>query len=457
MKILFCVEFYYPSLGGAQEVVRHLAERFARRGHSVTVATTRLASRGFDAHNGVRIVEFAVSGNQVRGIQGDAEAYREFLLAGDFDAVLFYAAQQWTFDAAWPIMASIRAHRVLVPCGYSGLFEPSYNAYFAALPAILREMSAVVYHAADYRDVRFGEANRIEHCALIPNGADRDEFAVAPTPDFRRDLSIPASALLFLTVGTMTGLKGHLELAQAFYQADFGGREAVLILNGNTPEFSGEKSDHSGLLLHLVKEYGIFYAAKHGLKMLLHALGFRVGKVTSIQDWMQHINRDSASKKRVIVTDLPRDRLVQAYLNADLFVFASNIEYSPLVLFEACAAGLPFLSVPVGNAAEIAEWTGGGLICPAPEDERHYTRVDPDVLARRIEALAKDPELRAALGAKGRDACRRRFNWDTIASEYEALFERLMAHIPLSDAEKLPRASATVAPESRTAGVATIG
>jgi glycosyltransferase involved in cell wall biosynthesis len=205
LNILFCVEFYYPSLGGAQEVVRHLAERLARRGHSVTVATSRIETRDFDAHNGVRIVEFAISGNQVRGFQGDTGAYREFLLAGDFEVVFFYAAQQWTFDAAWPVMALIQSRKVLVPCGYSSLFEPAYGAYFAALPAILREMSAVVYHAADYRDVRFGEANGIKHAALIPNGADMDEFGVAPSPGFRCDLSIPASALLFLTVGTIPG------------------------------------------------------------------------------------------------------------------------------------------------------------------------------------------------------------------------------------------------------------
>lgn len=456
LNILFCVEFYYPSLGGAQEVVRHLAERLVRRGHAVTVATSRISSRGFDAHNGVRIVEFAVSGNQVRGFQGDSDAYREFLLAGDFDVVLFYAAQQWTFDAAWPVMAFIRACKVLVPCGYSGLFEPSYSAYFNALPAVLREMSAVVYHAAQYRDVRFGEVNEIENATLIPNGADLDEFSIAPSSDFRLGLPIPPSALLLLTVGTMTGLKGHLELAQAFASVDLEGRDAVLILNGNTPEFSGEKSDHLGLLLHLVREYGVFYAAKHGLKMFLRAMGFRVGKTTSIQDWMQRINRDKASKKRVIVTDLTRDQLVQAYLNADVFIFASNIEYSPLVLFEACAAGLPFLSVPVGNAAEIAAWTGGGLICPAPEDERHYTRVAPEVLARHIEALVKDSELRATLGAKGRDACRRRFNWDDIATEYEALFERLVSRSSAKASENVQRASSTV-PEYRAVGVTSIG
>lgn len=427
MKILFCVEFYFPSLGGAQEVVRHLAERMAQRGHSVSVATSRIASRQFDKFNGVRIVEFAVAGNLVRGLHGNVDAYREFLTNSDFDVVLFYAAQQWTFDAAWPVLESIRAYKVLVPCGYSGLFQPSYSEYFAALPAILRRMAAVVYHAEDYRDVRFGKDSGVDRGVLIPNGADMDEFSVTPSRDFRRGLSISPSALLLLTVGTFTGLKGHLELAQAFYLADFRGRDAVLMLNGNTPEFSGKRSGHFALLRHLVSEYGVQYAAKHGLKMFFRALGLSVGRTASIRDWVQRINREGASNKRAIVVDLPREQLVQAYLNADLFVFASNVEYSPLVLFEACAAGLPFLSVSVGNSAEIAAWTGGGEICPASTDEGGYTRVSPEVLARRIESLVESSKLQSLLGQRGRDACRQRFNWNTIASEYEALFARLVS------------------------------
>jgi len=406
VNILFCVEFYYPSLGGAQEVVRQLAERLVLRGHSMTVATSRITSRSFDTHKGVRIIEFAISGNQVRGLQGDVQTYRDFLKDSDFDVVLFYAAQQWTFDAAWPVMESISARKVLVPCGYSGLYEPAYKEYFSLLPAVLRQMAAVVYHAENYRDVEFGQA------------------------------------LLFLTVGTMTGLKGHLELAQAFYLADFGGRDAVLILNGNSPEFRGKRMSSLSKLFNLVRGYGVFYAAKHSAKILLHALGIMVGKAGSIQDWVLRINREKASKKHVIVADLPRSQLIQAYLNADLFVFASNVEYSPLVLFEACAAGLPFLSVPVGNSVEIATWTGGGEICPAETDSRGYTRASPDELARRMEALAADSDRRFEMGRRGKLAIQRRFNWNLLVQEYEALFMRVInkpAPVPKQDNERSTR------------------
>ncbi len=71
-----------------------------------------------------------------------------------------------------------------------------------------------------------------------------------------------------------------------------------------------------------------------------------------IDDVIADIRRDPL--KTVLQTELPRSEVVELFFAADLFIFASKVEYSPLVLFEACAAGLPFVSVPVGNAAEIA-------------------------------------------------------------------------------------------------------
>jgi glycosyltransferase involved in cell wall biosynthesis len=128
-----------------------------------------------------------------------------------------------------------------------------------------------------------------------------------------------------------------------------------------------------------------------------------------------------------MLVNLPRGELVQAYLNGDLFVFASNVEYSPLVLYEAAAAGLPFLSVPVGNAEEIARWTGGGEICPAARDAQGYTRVDPQALAAHIEALASNPARLQALGEAGRRNWLEKFTWEKIIRCYEAIFERLVS------------------------------
>lgn len=122
MKILFCVEYYHPSMGGAQEVVRHLAERMAARGHDVTVATSWIEHRQSTEHNSVKIAQFKITGNAAYGIRGEVEIYRKFLRDGGFDVILFYAAQQWTFDAAVDILDEVSARKVFVPCGYSGLY-----------------------------------------------------------------------------------------------------------------------------------------------------------------------------------------------------------------------------------------------------------------------------------------------------------------------------------------------
>jgi L-malate glycosyltransferase len=421
MKLIFCVEFYYPSVGGAQEVVRQLAERLAVCGHEVIVATSHIAERASDTHNGVRIAGFHISGNRVRGISGELDRFQEFLLTADADLVFFYAAQQWTFDAAWDVLSSLRARKVLVPCGYSGLFLDSYVDYFSALPTVLAQMDAVVYHAQSYRDIDFARAHGLQNSLIIPNGAAGEEFQVGSDPGFRALLGADGDTLLLLTVGTVTGLKGHFELTRAFELANFGQRKAILILNGNQPYNDGRRPCLQRFA-ELVRGYGPTYAIRHAVKMFLSMLGWRSASLNSI---IARINSSRYGNKHVLRVDLPRPQLIQAYLQSDLFVFASNIEYSPLVLFEACAAGLPFLTVPVGNATEIVRWTGGGELCEAPVDAEGYTRVEPAVLARSIEKLVADPAYLVALGAKGKRASKRRFNWASLTIEYEQLFRRL--------------------------------
>lgn len=424
MKIVCCVEFYYPSIGGAQEVVRQLAERFVTRGHQVTVATSNIPTRQSDVWiNGVNIVSFHVSGNQVRGITGELDRYREFLVNIDADIMFFYAAQQWTFDAAWDVLPEVKARKVFVPCGYSGLYLDEYAKYFELMPSVLAEMDAVIYHARNYRDFEFSSRHCLKNGFLIPNGADLEEFNTPQISGFRDSLGIKEDSIVLLTVGSFTGLKGHFELTRAFALCDFGEHQAILILNGNDPLQSGRRYSHLQRFLGLIKSYGFFYAIRHVLKICLFKLGWRGG---SLNTWVSRINKGIYGNKQVLRVDFARDDLVQAYLQSDLFVFASNIEYSPLVLFEACAAGLPFLTVPVGNSREIAEWTGGGLVCEAPVNPEGYTRPDPELLAREIEEILSNPGLMRELGVKGKEACQRRFNWDSLASEYEQLFMRVL-------------------------------
>ncbi|NYT46274.1 glycosyltransferase family 4 protein [Alcaligenaceae bacterium] len=425
MKILLCVEFYFPSIGGAQEVVRQVAERLVRRGHTVTVATTELTTRCSLLNNGVKIAEFAVAGNRVRGLKGEVDRYQSFLMESQFDLVMFYATQQWTFDAACPVISKISARKALVPCGYSNLYEPSYASYFSYLPSILRQMDVVIYHAEKYRDIDFAKSHGIHNDVVVPNGADIDEFKVAVDTSFRESVGVDDTSIVLLTVGSLTGLKGHLELATAYEQASFGSRKSVLILNGNAPGVGSKRPNLLRHVIMVVREYGWMYIVRRCLKLAKRVAGKGQRHMESLQNIVDRVNSERSALKRIVMVDLSRTELIQAYLNSDLFVFASHIEYSPLVLYEACAAGTPFLASPAGNAAEIAAWTGGGEIFKANADPKGYIKISPSDLARHMEQLLAMPQKLNELGVRGCAASRNRFNWEAITSQYETLFYSL--------------------------------
>jgi glycosyltransferase involved in cell wall biosynthesis len=419
MRILFCCQFYAPSVGGAQEVIRQIGERLANRGHQVTVATTKLPMRDFDILNGVVIKEFDAKGNQVIGMTGEIEKYQEYVSGGDFDVVMIYASQQWTFDALCPVLDKIRFSKVFVPCGFSSLFEPGYAKYFQALPDVLKKFDHLVFHASKYRDIDFVRKYDIETFSVIPNGASEVEFNVSIDPMFRGRHKIPEQSFLFLTVGSFTGMKGHKELVNAFAKMKLPEHQhATLILNGN--EVHGLDNNWRRVfekLIGLIKIHGLFYALNQVIEKM-------IGMGISPQSIGESINQSQANKL-VLVTDLPRKELTQAFMSADLFVFASNIEYSPLVLFEAAAAGTPFLTVNVGNAAEIAQWTGAGVMCPSVMDTKFYTKVDENVLAQAMTALMEQNDLLKNLGTAGKLNWLRSHTWEKITDQYELLFNHL--------------------------------
>lgn len=403
MRILFCCEFYPPSVGGVQEVMRQIAERLVKRGHDLTVATTRLPSRDFNELNGVKIREFKVSGNLMRGMAGEVDQYQQFVTSGQFDVIMIKAAQQWTFDALWPVLDRFNARKVFIPCGFSGLFESRYEEYFRQMPEVLHKFDHLIFYASDYRDINFVKEHGFSNLSVIPNGASEIEFTVSPDPSLRKRLGIYQDDFLFLTVGSFTGLKGQNEVISAYAKVELE-CPSVLVVNGNSV------SSPDGVSLQTtLKKY-----VKDGLRGLgiIHDEKEQLVKKASVIDEQQ-------KQKKVLFTDLSRPELVHAFMAADLFVFASNVEYSPLVLYESAAAGTPFLSVPVGNAEEIAAWTGGGKICPAPRDSKGYTRADPAVLAEHMSRVAGDKDLLLRLGETGKKNWAEKYTWEKIALEYE--------------------------------------
>lgn len=386
MRVLHTTEFYSPITGGAQEVVRQVSERLAAAGHHVTVATTRVPERAPGPIGGVEIAEFDIAGNAARGFSGEVERYERFLLEGSFDVMLNYAAQQWTADLAMPLLERLPYPALLAPCGFSGLLDPAYRDYFDWMPTWLARYHGVILHSNAYRDAIFLRERGIANTRLIPNGADEREFGEqGDAAAFRRRHGIGDLPLL-LTVGGHTGQKGHREAIEAVGLM----RERVaLALVGNKP-------------------FG------RGCSLSCDVRG-RAVAVRSLR------------RRRVLTLDLPRDQVVQAYRAADVFVLASNIECSPIVLFEAMASATPFVTADVGNAAEIAGWSQSGVVVPTRHEADGRSFVEPEALAAAVRGLLADGERRRAMARAGREAWQREFTWAALSRRYAAAYEDAMA------------------------------
>jgi L-malate glycosyltransferase len=389
MKILHTVEFYKPSTGGAQEVVRQISEELVKRGHEVRVATTKLAGRANVTGNGfrgVRIEEFAISGNSVRGCSGEIGRYHEFLRTGNFDVMMNYAAQQWATDLVYPVLDQLRFGKVMAPCGFSALFDAQYESYFRDLPDVLRKYDHLIFHSDSGRDIEFARKDGIEHFCVIPNGASLEEFE-KPDLSFRSLYNIPSGQPLLLTVGSHTGAKGHAVTMEAFRRARIG--PATLVIIGNT-------------------------------------LG-GPGCLPRCRLQAKFVGMTTFGKKRVLLLDPPRKQVVSAYHSADLFVFGSNIECSPIVLFEAAASRTPFLSSGCGNAAEIAEWTGSGTILPTDRAKDGSVHTSAGAMAKGIEDLLPDKCRLESMAESGFQAWKTRFTWESIAAQYEQIYKQVLS------------------------------
>ncbi len=388
MKVLHTVELYLPSAGGIQEAVRQISENLVKAGHSVTVATSKLPYRKSKVINGVNIEEFEISGNLVRGITGEVKKYQNYLLDSDFDIIANFAAQQWTVDSTFSIIDKIKAKKVFVPTGFSGLYVTEYKDYFNKMREYMGKYDMNVFLSNEYRDIDFARKNSIENIIVIPNGAAKDEFLSDSNIDIRKKLNISDSAFLILHVGSHTRVKGHSEAIKIFNKANI--KNATFLIIGNS--FKG----------------GCKYSC--GLK----------GVASNLRSSLMRSN------KKIIITTLTRRETIAAFKQADLFLFPSNIECSPIVLFECMASRTPFLATKVGNVSEIIKWAGGGKLLPTIKDEGDYDKAEVDGSVKILEELYFNEKERHKMAETAFKAWKKRFTWEKIASEYESLYGALL-------------------------------
>ncbi len=335
-------------------------------GHDVTVATSAQPGRPADIR-GVKICGFRVQGNAVRGLRGEVERYQRFLTGSDFEVMVNFAANNWPTDLAFACADGISAKKILSTPGLSKLYDPAYRDYYEKIYAqALGRYDRIVYTSPNYRDKIFGDRHGFgAKAVIIPNGAGK-EFLAQPL-NFRERYNI-RTPFLIVTIANHFWAKGHDFVFQAFRK--MARKDATLVIIGDRPH------RHSWYSCELLCSWKTFVKPRTRL-----------------------------------LSRVPREFIVAAFQEADIFLFGSKLECAPLVMYESFASRTAFVTTDVGNV----------------RDHDEYLKIvrSPDEAADRANALLDLPEYRRELTEGAFALWRRNHTWDIVGGKYDELLQEL--------------------------------
>ena len=371
MKIGIVSQSYYPRYGGVTEHVHHTALELRRRGHQVTIITSRFRRGeapsdpeveriGYNLlipFNGA-FVDLAVGirlRSQLRGL----------LKRHDFDILHTHAPLVPTL----PLIAVETAD-----CPQVGTFHttsgPSrlIEAFLGPLAARMKRLDARIAVSETARD--FAAQYFPGEYLVIPNGVDTERFhpSVEPFPEWRSPDRVNV-----LFVGRLDPRKGVQVLLDALPEviARTGGRARLLVVGDSYLRGRFENSVAASARAHV------------------HFLG------------------------HVPSRDLPR-----WYATGDIFVSpALGHESFGIVLAEAMASERAVIASDIPGYRSVVQPGVNGVVSPPG---------DVPALADAITALVEDPERRAALAQRGR-ARALEFAWPRVTDRIEAVYRDVLA------------------------------
>ena len=374
MKIALVSPYDYPYPGGVTNHIFHLNEEFMRLGHAVTIlAPSSLKVPDLNTPHVMKmgsVVRVPANGSEARitlSLRLSGRVKR-FLRIERFDVIHLHEP----FMPVLPLTVLRHATTITV-----GTFHSSWDSRVARLYGnpLLRRMAKRLHGriAVSTRARDFVNSNFPGDYQIIPNGIAIDEFGpdVLPFPEFED------GKISILFVGRLEQRKGFSFLLRAFGQLKSEFPELRLIVVGAYSEKTGRRFET--------------YLRKAGISDVLMA-----GRASS--------------------ADLPR-----YYRSCDIFCAPSTGgESQGIVLLEAMASGKPVVASSIEGYRSVLHDGLEGLLVPPK---------DTPALVIALRRLILDPDLRARLGERGREAARA-YSWTTIAQRileyYEAL--RISAH-----------------------------
>lgn len=384
MKILTVLTYYRPHTSGLTIYAERLAEAFARRGHQVTVLTSRFDPNtpAEEMRNGVRIVRAPVALRISKGVIMPTFGFLAWKYVAENDVVQMHLPQ---FDAPG----------------------------FAMRARLLGKLAILTYHCDLY--LPKGLFNRLVNAVVDFQNASAAWFAnhiVTYTQDYADNSPFLSRYKHKLTpilppVQLPPPPQGAVaELAQANHIHP-GGRRPVI---GMATRFASEKGVEILLqaLPKVLEKYPnaqVLFAGQHLNVMGEQAYFNRLKPI--IQQYEQ-------SGHWKFLGNLNPQQMAAYYPNLDVLVVSSlnSTEAFGLVQIEAMMNDVPCVASALPGVRRPVQMTGMGLVTPIG---------DSNALSDSILQILADPQKFRRDPAE----IARSYDPDSVAAEYEKLFARL--------------------------------
>ena len=361
-------------IGGAERQALAIADRMARRGHSVAilVLNPRLAD---EWPTELRVIQLDIRKTAVSALGGLLSARRflrefrpDLLHSHSFHANIFARLLR-------PLVPSIK-----VVSTVHNVYEGGWQRMLAyRLTDGLASRTTAVSQAAADRFIRL-KALPARKCSVLTNGIDVAEF----TPnDECRNLARAAmdagESFIWLAAGRLVPAKDLPNLLRAFKQVRAVIPDAQLWIAGAPADAIRKQTadGRSGLVS--------LFAAERGSMENVRRLGLR--------------------------HDMP------ALFNAaDAFVLSSAWEGMPLAVGEAMAMEKPVVATDAGGARELVG--DAGIIVRTGDAHA--------LAAAMLDVMQRPAETRQALGRSARTRIESRFNIEVRADEWEVMYRSIL-------------------------------
>ncbi len=386
LKICMLDPLFLPYPGGAEKVVYEIGKRLAKKGHEVTVLTSRLPNTPKEeVMEGINIVRSPALYFEKLPFSFLPPPFTLApLLNSDIlkqDADVFHMHNRfWYYLGTLLTIKLLKKKNLMLtlhnarPIGIDWATDTSGKMYDVLWANRIMENCNRITAVSDWTKRVTVPKALWPKSTVIHNAVDNRRFKPRPrkSAQFVRDKFGIGDEELILTNARMVKQKGYEYLLDAFakLKADKEHKNAKMIAIGKGP----------------LKEWIVKRAQELG-----------VG--------------DSFFP----TTGIPEEELPLYYNAADVFQLSSIWEPCAVVLFEALASGSPIVAFGAGGTPEIINDDCGRAVESRNSNE----------LCLKTKELLEDKKLRTKLSVKARKRAEDEFTWDISTDKFENVYKSL--------------------------------